>query len=138
MSYEITWEPEGVLATFAAPVTVRDLIGSVRKMHADSRFDEGRYVINQLPDDTGPALTEDALIELAALNYGAYTSHPNCRIAFVTADVALGQLIEQVLTRPGLASYQVKVLNSLTAARDWLDSQPDLHLMSSVMGLRLR
>ncbi|MDR2188774.1 MAG: hypothetical protein LBE62_12130 [Azonexus sp.] len=138
MSYQITWEPDGVLVSFAAPVTARDLIGSVRNMHADSRFDEGSYVINQLPDEVCPTLTEDALIELAALNYGAYTSHPNSRIVFVTTDAALGQLIESVLMRPELASYQVKAFNSLVAARDWLEAQPNLHIMSSVMGLRLR
>ncbi len=138
MSYEINWEPEGVLVSFSGRVTARDLVGSARQMHADPRFDEAHYVINQLPDDAGPALTEEALIELSALHYGAYASHPNCRIVFVTTDPALGALIKRVLTAPEMASYQIAVLASPDAARDWLESQPSLHVMSNVMGFRLR
>ena len=40
------------------------------------------------------------------------------------------------MASPGLKSYEVAVLPSVTAARDWLDNQPHLHLLSDVMGFR--
>ncbi|MCL2636064.1 MAG: hypothetical protein FWD50_05485 [Betaproteobacteria bacterium] len=138
MPYEIIWEPEGVLVMFAGHAMARDLANSARQMQADGRFDEGHYVIYQLPDDAGWQLAEEAFVELAALHYGAYASHPNCRIVFVTTDTALAGLIERVLTAPEMVSYQIAVFASPSAARNWLDNQPNLHVMSNVMGFRLR
>ncbi|MDR1995448.1 hypothetical protein [Azonexus sp.] len=138
MPYEIIWEPEGVLVTFSGRVTARDLINSVRQMHADGRFDERHYVINELPDDAGWELSEEAFVELSALHYGAYASHPNCRIVFVTTDATLAELIKRILTAPEMASYEIAVFDSPSTARSWLDKQPNLHVMSNVMGFRLR
>ena len=138
MAYEIVWEPEGVLVQFSALVTARDLINSARQMQGDSRFDEGHYVINDLTAVTRHELSEEPLVELSALHYGAYASHPNCRIVFVTTDAALGDLVKNVLMAPEMASYQIEVFASASDARDWLESQPDLHVMSNVMGFRIR
>ncbi|MDR0777158.1 MAG: hypothetical protein LBE81_11060 [Azonexus sp.] len=138
MPYEIIWEPEGVLVTFSGRVTARDLINSARQMHADGRFDERHYVINKLPDDAGWELSEEAFVELSALHYGAYASHPNCRIVFVTTDATLAELIKRILTAPEMASYEIAVFDSPSTARNWLDKQPNLHVMSNVMGFRLR
>ncbi len=138
MAYEIVWEPEGVLVQFSSLVSARELINSARQMQGDSRFDEGHYVIYDFTAVTGHEGSEDALVELSALHYGAYASHPNCRIVFVTTDAALGDLVKSILTASEMASYQVEVMPSVTAARDWLDSQPDLHVMSNVMGFRVR
>ncbi|MCL2523058.1 MAG: hypothetical protein FWF17_00460 [Betaproteobacteria bacterium] len=138
MSYEIVWEPEGVLVTFSDRITPPDLLASAGRMHADARFDEGRYVIYDLPESAADTLSEDVFVELSALHYGAYLSHPNCRIVFLTSDTTLGQLILKILTAPELVSYPIAVIDSLTTARDWLDKQPNLHLTSSIMGFRLR
>ncbi len=138
MSYEIVWEPDGVLVTFSGRVTVRDLVESARQMHADSRFDDRRYVINKLPDDAGQHLTEEGFVELSALHYGAYASHPNCRIIFVTSDLFLASQIKRVLTAPGMACYEIAVFDSPCTARDWLDKQPDLQVISNALRFRLR
>ncbi|KAB2928275.1 MAG: response regulator transcription factor [Dechloromonas sp.] len=138
MAYELVWEPEGVLVRFTAQLPAREFISSARQMQGDSRFDEARYVINDLTGISAHTITEEALVELSALQYGAYASHPNCRIVFVTTDDELARLIKGVLTAPQMASYQVEVFATVEAARDWLDEQPQLHLMSNVMGFRIR
>jgi hypothetical protein len=138
MAYEIVWEPDGVLVQFAAQVSAREFLNSATQIQGDGRFDEAHYVINDFSAITGHQLDEDVLTELSALQYGAYASHPNCRIVFVTADPALAELVKHVLMAPEMSSYEVEVRPTVSDARDWLDSQPQLHMMSNVMGFRIR
>lgn len=138
MPYSLAWEPDGVLVEFSGPLTARELIHSTRQLQSDPRFDEVNYVINDLSVVTGHQLSDEALRELSALNYGAFASHPNCRIVYVTTDEALADQLDAILMAPEMISYEIKSQPTVSAARDWLDSQPQLHLMSNVMGFRVR
>jgi hypothetical protein len=138
MPYSLVWEPDGVLVEFSGPLTARELIHSTRQLQSDPRFDEASYVINDLSLITGHQLSDEALRELSALNYGAFASHPNCRIVYVTTDEALAGQLDAILMAPEMVSYEIKSLPTVTAARDWLDSQPQLHMMSNIMGFRIR
>lgn len=137
MAYEIVWEPEGVVSQFVENVSAREFIRSVEKVQGDSRFDDMRYVINDFSAVTALELTEDTLTELAVLHYGAHVSNPNCRVVFVTRDIALALLLKKILMNGPVVSYQTEIFSTLAEARNWLDSQPQLHLMSNVMGFRL-
>lgn len=138
MSYSLDWEPEGILVRFAGELAARDLIHSTRQLHSDPRFDEASYIVNDLSGITGDRLDDESLRELSALNYGAFVSQPNCRIVFVTTDADLASRLKAILMAPDMASYEITIQPTLTAARDWLDSQPQLHIMSSIMGFRMR
>lgn len=138
MPYSLVWEPDGVLVEFSGPLTARELIHSTRQLQSDPRFDEVNYVINDLSVVTGHQLSDEALRELSALNYGAFASHPNCRIVYVTTDEALAGHLDAILMAPEMVSYEIRSQPTVSAARDWLDSQPQLHLMSNVMGFRVR
>ena len=134
MAYEIIWEPEGVIRQFSESVSAREFMQSVERVQGDSRYDDMRYIINDFSSASASALGEEVFTELAVLHYGAYASNPNCRVVFVTADKTLAGLVRQ---QGPVVSYPTGVLPTLVEARDWLDSQPQLHLMSNVMGFRL-
>ncbi len=136
MAYEIIWEPEGVIRQFSGSVSAREFMQSVDQVQGDSRYDEMRYIINDFSAATAAALSEEVLTELAVLYYGAYASNPNCRVVFVTTDTALAARVRKVLQQGPLVSYSAEVFPSVDQARDWLASQPQLHLMSNVMGFR--
>jgi hypothetical protein len=136
MAYELIWEPEGVHKRFSDVVTARELIQSVEQVQRDPRFDEIHYVIDDFSNIAGHQLSDEVFIELSAINYGAHASNPNCRIAYVSTDPSLVKPIRDILVAGHLPSYQIEVWPSLSEARDWLDSQPKLHLMSNVMGFR--
>ena len=136
MAYEIIWEPEGVIRQFSGSVSAREFMQSVEQVQGDSRYDEMRYIINDFSAATAAALSEEVLTELAVLYYGAYASNPNCRVVFVTTDTALAARVRKVLQQGPLVSYSAEVFPSVDQARDWLASQPQLHLMSNVMGFR--
>jgi hypothetical protein len=137
MAYELVWEPDGVIKRFAGHVSGREFIQAVESVQGDARFDDARYVINDLLAVTSHDLSDDVLTEVAVLQYGAYASNPNCRVVFVTTDEALAGIVRKDPAVSGLSSYQTEVCPTVAAARDWLDSQPQLHLMSNVMGFRL-
>jgi hypothetical protein len=137
MAYEIIWEPEGVIRQFSGNVSAREFIQSVEQVQGDSRYDDLHYIINDFSSATATALNEEVFTELAVLYYGAYASHPNCRVVFVTTDPALAALVRKVLQKGPVVSYSTEVFPTVGEARDWLDSQPQLHLMSNVMGFRL-
>ena len=138
MPYALVWEPEGVLVEFSGAITARELIHSTRQLQSDSRFDEASYIINDLSAITGYQLAEEGLRELSAINYGAFASHPNCRIVYVTTDATLAGQLDAILMAPDMISYEITSKPTVSAARDWLDSQPQLHIMSSIMGFRIR
>ena len=137
MAYEIIWEPEGVIRQFSGNVSAREFIQSVEQVQGDSRYDDLHYIINDFSAASAVALNEEVLTELAVLYYGAYASNPNCRVVFVTTDPALAALVRKVLQKGPVVSYSTEVFPTVGEARDWLDSQPQLHLMSNVMGFRL-
>jgi len=138
MAFEIVWEPDGVLKRFSGTVPAEEFLRSVKQIQGDSRFDDVRYVINDFSDAHADRIGEDVLTELSALHYGAYASNPNCRIAFVSTDSAFAERAKRVLLSPDMMSYQIEFSPSVSEARDWLDSQPQLHLLSDVMGFRIR
>jgi hypothetical protein len=137
MAYELVWEPDGVIKQFSGNVPAWEFVRAVENVQSDSRFDDARYVINDFLAVTTHELSLEALTEAAVLQYGAYASNPNCRIVFVTDDAALATLVRSVPEVSGITSYQTEVCPTVAAARDWLESQPQLHLMSNVMGFRL-
>jgi hypothetical protein len=137
MAYELVWEPDGVIKQFSGTVPGWEFIQSVKNVQSDSRVDEARYIISDFSAVTKHELSEEVMTEFAVFQYGAYVSNPNCRIVFVTTDEALATLVRNTPARVGLTSYEMEVCPTLSAARDWLDSQPQLHLMSNVMGFRV-
>jgi hypothetical protein len=138
MTCRLVWEPEGVLANYAGTLVSRDFLDVVRKIQSDARFDDARYVIHDFSGISGHDLGSATLIELAVLHYGAWVSSPNCRVVFVTADPLLISEIRRVLGAGDLTSYQCEVRPTLIDARDWLDAQPQLMLLSDVMGFLRR
>ncbi|WP_265944159.1 hypothetical protein [Dechloromonas sp. A34] len=137
MAYELIWEPDGVLARFSGVVTARQFIQSVEETQGDPRFDEAHYVINDFSEVSDHELSEQTLTQLAAMNYGAHASNPNCRVVYVTTDEALTQSLKDALVRGDMTSYQTEVQPTVSDARDWLDGQPKLHILSNVMGFRI-
>ncbi len=137
MAFELVWEPDGVIKQFSGQVSAREFINAVERVQSDSRFDEARYIINDFSAMTGHELSDEILTEAGVLQYGAHVSNPNCRIVYVTADEGLIALLRLNLATTTIDSYQTEIQPTLADARDWLDSQPQLHLMSNVMGFRI-
>lgn len=137
MAYEIVWEPEGVVRRFSGSVSAAEFINSVERVQGDPRYDDMHYVINDFSAVPSVSFSDETFTELAVLHYGAFVSNPNCRVVFVTTDNMLAGMAHRILQHGPVISYQTEVFPTEAEARDWLASQPQLHLMSNVMGFRL-
>jgi len=134
MACEWLWEPEGVVARYSGVVSGGDLLESVRRIQCDERFDHAHYVIHELSAVEAHGIGQATLAEVAVLHLGAAATSPNCRIVFVTSDIGLAGDVAEILLSALMRSYEIKVVPSLTIARDWLAAQPQLLRMSDVMG----
>lgn len=134
MACELVWEPEGVLSRFSGRFSGTEFLDSVARIQSDPRFDDARYVIHDLSAVVTDEISDTVLTDLSVLHFGACASCPNCRVAFVTTDTALGERIKRILMAPKMKSYDVEVRPGLIEARNWLDSQPQLLRLSDVMG----
>ena len=76
MACERVWEPEGVVAKYSGAVSGDDLLECVRRIQADARFDDTRYVIHDLSSIDQHAIGEATLTDLAVLHIGAAASLP--------------------------------------------------------------
>jgi hypothetical protein len=123
MSYELTWEPKGVVKRYFGHVTCAEVLAASNQSQSDPRFDEYRYAINDFLDCsefvTDPALLE----ELAAYAGAAEESNSNIKIAIVAANPAVVVATKQYL---GLAlqTYPTRLFSTLTEARAWINEKP--------------
>lgn len=136
MSYELVWEPEGVLNRLSGTVSTREFIRSIEKIQGAPQFQEASYVINDFSGVTEREIGQQALEHLAAFHFGVLAYHPNCRMIFVTNDQEFTALINKALRSTKFSSYPVQALPTLAEARDWLADQPDPNLQSAFMSLR--
>ena len=81
MSYELIWEPKGVVKRFFGDLTSPELIEAGVKVEADARFDGIQYVINDFLACTGYSVHPVVVDHIAVLDRVASHTNPNIRIS---------------------------------------------------------
>jgi hypothetical protein len=119
MPYQILWEPEGVYKHFSGYVTSDEFYQSIDKFQGDSRFLNARYSINDFTDVEGHGITERDVKHYAAFGTGAYRINPNIKIAIVTQDPIIADLINLYIGTK-IVRFPLRIFPNLLAARDWL------------------
>jgi hypothetical protein len=125
MTYQLEWEPRGVIKRFFGHVTDYDMLQSVLDTESDRRFDDLRYVINDFAGITGSSVEVPTIDEIAIADKGASHSNPSIRIAVVTTSPEI-RLLADCYARSPLNAYETRVFANSTEARSWLGlSAPD-------------
>lgn len=125
MTYQIEWEPRGVIKRFSGQVTDHDMLQSVLDTESDRRFDDLRYVINDFAGITGSSVAIPTIEDIAIADKGASRSNPSIRIAVVTTCPEIRRLTESYASSP-LNAYETRIFASTDEARSWLGlSAPD-------------
>jgi len=119
VSYEIVWEPHGVIKRYSGLLTDNDMIQSVIDAEKDVRFDELRYVINDFLATTGVSLTNESVEEISVMDSGAACTNPNIRIAVVTSLPEIKELATLYANSP-LNAFPTRIFHTLGEARSWL------------------
>ncbi len=119
MSYEIIWEPHGVIKRFFGHVTSNDLVQSVVEIEMDARFDTLRYCINDFLGITGISSSQRDVEEISVIDKGASFTNPRINIAVVTTSPMVISLANEY-ANSSLNSYPTKIFSSLDDAGSWL------------------
>jgi hypothetical protein len=119
MTYQIEWEPRGVIKRFFGQVTDHDMLQSVLDIESDRRFDDLRYAISDFSGITGSSVGISTIEDIAIADKGASRSNPSIRIAVVTTSAEIRLLAERYAGSP-LNAYETRIFASEDEARSWL------------------
>jgi hypothetical protein len=100
-------------------VTTGEFFESIDHFQGDSRFLNARYSINDFTDVLGHNIGTRDVMRFAAFGAGAYYSNPNIKIAIVTQDKAIADLIG-VYAGTGVVGFPLKIFPDLSEARLWV------------------
>lgn len=122
MTYELIWEPNGVVKRFSAHVTSDEVGRATAAVECSPRFDGIRYVINDFLDCIDFSYCPVAVDEIAAVNGAAALANNNISIAVVAT---IREVIEASnhYASSDLHPYPTRVFSTLDEAREWLATQ---------------
>lgn len=120
MSYEIIWEPRGVVKRHYGFLSSAELLAAAQVIQGDRRFDNLRYIINDFSDVDAHDVDIAAIEEFAALRIGAAFVNQDILSPVVAAN-ELGRLIVEFLRSPMYANgHPVELFASMADARAWV------------------
>jgi len=127
MTYELTWEPGGVVKRYFGHVTCAEILAASKESQSDYRFDQYRYSINDFLGCTEFVTDPIGLEELAAFAGASELSNSNIKVAIIAT---MPEIIAAMKEYSGLAlqTYPTRLFSTLAEARVWIaeDSPPRL------------
>lgn len=121
MGYTVQWEGNGLVKKYFGQVIAAELVDPVVATHADERFDRLRYVINDFLDVQGMVVTQQDIDDIAAHDLGAAVTNPNIRVAMVTGEPSIIDLVHRYL-RAASEVFPTRVFSTMVEARAWVDA----------------
>ena len=121
MSFEILWEPSGVVKRFYGYLTGDDLKESGKRLHGNEKFDIIKYVINDFLGVTEVSVTDDDVEEINAIDNAASYSNKKLKLSVVATNQRIVGLATQYANSPDNI-HPFGIFSTIEAARDWLDS----------------
>ena len=125
LNWENSGPHQGLHRTYSGKVKWPDLERSVTAVHADPRYQDLGYIINDFTECETLEIAEDRIEEIAARNAAAEQSHrfsktlKKYRVAFVAANPAVRFKVATYLDLH-IAKSPAGLFNTLSEARDWL------------------
>ena len=119
MSYEIIWEPAGVIKRFFGEINGAELMQAGIDTEGSSRFDELRYVINDFLEVTAFSVGTDHVDEIAAIDQAASITNRNIRIAVVATHPEIVALADHYARSP-MNVYPTRIFLTMAEGRAWL------------------
>jgi hypothetical protein len=124
VSLELHWEPRGVVKRFSGHVTGGDLLAPVIGIESDVRFEQLRYVINDLLDVQSFVVTRADVEDIAAQDIGAAATNSKIKVAIVAVGPEVIDLVEQYV-KAADGAYPTATFSTMEEAREWASTPLD-------------
>ena len=120
MTYQITWEPHGVIVTYSESINSRVLLDCYVEVNKDSRYKHVRYqIINTLNLTTIDITSRDMQL-FANLDKSNSVNIPNLKFALVANNKLVERLSHLYGREVGTTSWELARFNNLEEAKDWV------------------
>jgi hypothetical protein len=129
MSFELSWEPRGVLRRYYGNVSIEERRRSLELICSDERFDTLRYTITSYLAVAEYEVSDEATAEIAAFHIAPLVTNPDIVIAAVTTRPDIIAAIEHFIEL-GFVCQPYRVFPTEVAARDWISSHVTLSALS--------
>ena len=117
MAYQITREKYGTTTKYAGFLTREAFFQSVFDKLNDPNFDRTRYAVMDFLDVTGHGVTLEDVEVIGAYGLGAEFTNPNIKIAIVTTDQGIRNLVTGFTM---LTHYPLDFFTAVADARIWI------------------
>ena len=126
MSYEIIWQPHGVVKRFWGDVTCSDILDTSKKITADPRFDRLQFIINDLKSIEKIDFDNVVLNEWAAIRIGALIAIPRIRTALIVGNHDTRKVAEFMLMPQRIeCEPHSKIFETMEQARVWIAGESE-------------
>lgn len=122
MPYQITRNNRGAYKKFSGFVTNAEFLQSVFETQSDPDYDSMSYSINDFLGVTGHNIEPAGVKIVVAYGLGAAFINPKVKIAIVTVDQQIRDLVTLFAEQ---TRYPLEFFSTLAAARDWLELAED-------------
>lgn len=122
MSFETTWEEEGVCWTYTGTLTSRAILASNVEFYSDPRSDSASYQIVDLLNITQVDLDETTMEKLSAIDYAQSKSTGNIKVAFVCNYPEMIDFIKKYIKQSMQlhSNWSFRIFDNINDARAWV------------------
>ncbi len=122
MSYQITWEKQGVFWKVDGEVTAQEILDVGDEIYHDARFDSIRYYICDATDAQAFCIS-NIEIEIEAVKGTGQSIHKEVfKCAFIATDKIIRKQVEQYIYRSKslLSTWEFELFECIEEAREWV------------------
>lgn len=130
MPYRLTWSPQAVEVRYCGALRGDELLGVVESIHADERFDDLRYSLNDFRDCSAIDCPAPLMETCAALDCAAARSNPNIMLIVIGEAAAVGQVV-RAYDNAGISRYPVRQFPDSVTAWRWIAERNASHPLPS-------
>jgi len=119
MSFEIEWIKSNAVVRFYDQLTFQDFRQVNDLIYGDPRFDNMEYQIADFTDVSSIQLTNNQVKVLSTLEKGASRWNESVKVAHVTRDTYLQNLVHAYERDMQQTNWSCKLFDNLTDAQTW-------------------
>lgn len=120
MSHQNKWEENGLYRIFTDKISGEEILTSNLTIQGDSRFDDIRYVINDLTKITEFEATEIDILKISAVDKVSARSNSYIKIAIVATSDSLLKWIQKYCIQMQDSPFECKIFETVDDAYEWV------------------